>query len=240
MTLRATLGEVVDMVRHEAQLSTNTSRGIDHRDAIVAKIKRAYYTMAEDFDWQHLELKKESDVSRKILQAGSNTYGFPAAVNPLKISKVWVKWGSSWLPVDYGIKHEHYSAYDPDADQRGDPVTNWAFYNGDGFEVWPLPASNGVADGNNEIAFEGQKKVETLTADASRLDVDDQLIALQVATEIMATQGQKDGASVLAEAATRRLQTLRGNLGSKTRYRMGIGPVNASGALLPRHPLYIR
>lgn len=240
MALRTTLGEVVEQVRHEAELSTNTSRGVDHRDVLVAKIKRVYGTLAEDFDWPHLELKKESSVSRKILQAGSNTYSFPTAVNPLRITRAWVKHGSSWLPVDFGIKHRHYSAFDPDTNQRADPVTNWAFYNGDGFEVWPLPASNGVADGNNEIAFEGQKNVEALTEDGSRLDMDDHLVALMVATEIVAGHGQKDRAGVLAEAAARRMQTLRANLGSKTRYRMGLGPVNEANYMRPRHPEFIR
>ena len=240
MALRNTWGEVIEAVRHEARLSSNTSRGVDHLDVIKQKIKRVYYTLAEDYDWQHLELKKETAVSRKILQAGQNTYDFPSAVNPLKITKAWVKWGSSWLELDYGIKHSDYSAFDPDADQRSDPITSWAFYGGTGFEVHPVPASNGAADGANEVAFEGQKRVETLTTDSSRLDMDDHLVGLMVAAELLAGNDQEKAAGVLAEAANRRLETLRANLGSKTRYVMGRGRLNESGAMRPRHPTYIR
>lgn len=240
MALRSTFQEVIQQVRAEARLSSNTSRGIDHLEYIKQLIKRHYKTLAEDFDWQHLELKKESGVSRKILQAGSNTYSFPAAVNPLKITRAWVKWGSVWLPVEYGIKHQHYSALDPDQDQRTDPITNWAFYDGDGFEVWPMPASNGAADDNNEVAFEGQKNVEELLADNDRLDMDDILVSLMAATEILAANKQEEAAAVKGEAAMARLGRMRGNLGSKTRYVMGVGAVSDANTARPRHPVYIR
>jgi hypothetical protein len=238
MALRSTFNEVIEAVRNETRLSSNTSRGIDHLDHIKQLIKRHYYTLAEDFDWQHLELKKETGVSRKVLQAGSNTYDFPAAVNPLKITKMWVKHGT-WLEVGYGIKHSHYSASDPDADQRSDPVTNWAYYDGTGFEVWPTPASNGTADADGEVAFEGQKLVTTLTSTGSRLDMDDHLVTLMVAAEILAGQDQKVAAAVKAEAAQARLGRLRANLASKTRYVMGRGLV-AESAGMPRHPTFIR
>lgn len=240
MALRTTFGTVIEMTRAEARLSTNTSRGIDHLEYVKQLIKRHYKTLAEDFDWQHLELKKESGVSRKILQAGSNTYSFPAAVNPLKITRAWVKWGSVWLPVEYGIKHHHYSALDPDQDQRTDPITNWTFYDGDGFEVWPMPASNGAADDNNEVAFEGQKKVTELTDNDSRLDMDDILVSLMAAAEILAANEQKAAAAVKGEAAMARMGRLRANLGSKTRYVMGHGAVSDINAGRPRAPRYIR
>ncbi len=240
MALRTTFNEVIEAVRNECRISTNTSRGIDHLDHIKQLIKRHYKTLAEDFDWQHLELKKETGVSRKLLQAGSRTYNFPTAVNPLKVTRAFVKWGSTWLPLDYGIKHEHFSAFDPDADQRSDPITNWTFYSETEFEVWPLPASNGVADGANEVAFEGQKKVEELVDTSNRLDIDDHLIVLLVSSEILAANEQKVAAGVKAEAAQARLERIRANLGSKTRYVMGSGPLSGAGAMRPRHPTYIR
>jgi hypothetical protein len=238
--LRNTLGEVVEMTRLEAKLSTNTSRGIDFLDHIKQLIRRNTTTLAEEFDWQHLELKKESSVSRKILQAGSRTYNFPTAVNPLRITRAWVKWGSTWLELNFGIKHQHFSAYDPDADQRADPITNWGFYSDTEFEVWPLPASNGVADGNNEVAFEGQRKIDALTDDNSRVDMDDILVSLMTATEILAGNDQEKAAAIKGDAAMARLAHLRStrSLGSKARYAMGRGRID-SDVGRPRHPRYI-
>lgn len=239
--LRNTFNEVIQMTRSEASLSTNTSRGIDHLEHIKQIIRRNVVTLAEQFDWQQLELKKESAVSRALLQAGLRTYTFPTAVNPLKITRLWVKWGSVWERVDYGVKLDNFAALDPDADQRSDPVTNWDFYSDTEFEVWPLPASNGVANGANEVAFEGQRKTDTLVANGDRVDMDDILISLMTAAELLAENGKKAASQVKADAAMARLNTVRGNLGSKTRYTIGVGIINDAGSrLLPRHPAYIR
>ena len=228
------------MVRNEARLSTTTSRGIDHLDHIKQLIKRHYYALAEDFDWQHLEIKRDSGTSRKLLQAGSQYYDFPTALNVLKISGAWVKWGSGWERVEYGITYADRSVYDADADQRADPIKKWMFYGGTQFEVWPLPASNGVADGANEVAFEGQKVVERLTSDSSRMDMDDILVSLMVSSEILAANDQETAAKVKAGAAQSRMETLRGNLSSKTRYCMGLGTVSDAGRGYPRHPHFVR
>lgn len=240
MALRTTFQEVIQMTRAEAKLSTNTSRGIDHLENIKQIIRRNVVVLAEQYDWQHLELKKESAVSRVQLQAGLRTYTFPTAVNPLKITQVWVKWGSLWQKVDYGIKHEDWNYLDPDQNQRTDPVTNWAFYSDTEFEIYPLPASNGVVNGINEIAFEGQRKTTPLLADGDRVDMDDLLIALITAAELLADQGKDKAASTKGSAAETRLLTVRGNLGSKTRYAMGLGVIHEAPYAWPRHPQFIR
>lgn len=240
MALRTTFGGVVEQVRNETRLSSNTSRGIDHIDHIRQVVKRTYKTLAEDFDWEHLQLKRDSAVSRKLMQAGSRYYNFPTAVNPTKITGAWVKWGAVWLPMDYGITYDDRTAFDPDNDSRVDPPRKWAYYGGDQFEVWPLPATNGTADGSNEIAFEGQKAVEDLTSDSSRLDIDDHLVVLMAATEILASHGQKEHAQVKAGAAQARLARVRANMASQTRVCIGLGVVNSSASNLPRHPRWVR
>lgn len=241
MALRTTFQEVVQMVRNESRLSTNTSRGIDHLDHIKQLVRRHYLTLAEDYDWPHLRIKKESSEGRKVLAAGQRYYNFPVNLNPLKIERAVVKFGNQWLPVEYGINYtDQYSAMDPDSNQRTDPVTNWTFYTDAMFEVWPLPASNGVANGNNEIAFEGQKNVELLVADTNRLDMDDMLISLMCSSEILAANDQKTAAEVKGQAAMARLGRLRANLRDRTRYAMGLGQVRNSAHMWPRHPDYIR
>jgi hypothetical protein len=137
------------------------------------------------------------------------------------------------------VGYPQYSMTNPDADMRSDPVLSWSFYGGDQFEVWPLPASNGVANVINEIAFQGQRKVEQLLEDTSRLDMDDILVILRVSTEILASQKRMEAASVKGESAKTRLESIRGNLASKSKYVMGKGRVGPDTAW-PRHPVYIR
>lgn len=240
MALRVTLGEVIEAVRAECGLSTNTSRGIDHKDQIRQLIRRHQEALAEDFDWQHLEVRRDAEGARKLLQAGSRYYNFPDGLNPLKIEGAWVRWGGIWRELHYGIDYGQHTTYDPDNNERSDPPTHWAYAGAEQFEVWPLPTTNGVEGGNNEVGFSGQKKLETLTGDSSRLDLDDILVTLLVSTEILAGQKRTEAASVKGDAAMARLQRMRANLSSKSRYVMGRGRVASGRHLWARHPLYIR
>lgn len=241
MPLRSQFGEVVQMTRNEARLSTNTSRGVDHLEHIRQIIRRNVVQLAEDFDWVHLNLKKDSAVGRVLLQAGLKSYAFPTALNVNKISQAYVRFGNVWQRVNYGITYEHYSAFSPDLNQRTDPVTNWQFYSDIEFEVWPLPATNGVANDTNEFAFEGQRKTDSLLQDSDKVDMDDILVSLLAAAEILAGNNQKLAAQQKSELAVARLLRVRGNLGSKTRYTIGLGRIASSDErLYPRHPDYIR
>lgn len=240
MALRSTFGQVIEMVRNEARLSTNSSRGIDHLDHIKQVIRRHYATLAEEYDWQHLNVVRDSASSRKVLQAGSRYYNFPADINPLAIERAWVKFGGVWEPLAYGIGYPQYSAFDPEADQRTDPVTHWDFHGDAQFEVWPLPASNGSAGGDGEVAFEGLKRIETLTTTSNRLDMDDHLVTLLAASEILTENGQKGAAEIKTGLANARLLGVRRRMNDKQPVRMGLGKVGESASYLPRHPRYIR
>jgi len=238
MALRSTFAEVVTMVRNEARQSTNSSRSTDHTNYIKELIKRYYETLSEDFEWEHLKITKDTTVGRKVLAAGQRYYDFPTTLNILKINpQAWVKHSGIWKPVNYGIGFDQYSIYDPADSARSDPVERWNFYNSQ-FEVWPVPSVNGAADADGEIAFEGQKLVTALTADADRLDMDGRMISLFVAAEILASDGQKTAAEVKASAATARRDRMSGALSNKRRVTLGTGYVD-QGRARPRHPTYV-
>lgn len=239
MALRTTLNDIVEMVRGECKLSTNTSRGIDHRDHLITLIRRHYQMLAEDYDWQHLELKKTDAVSRVHLQAGSRYYNFPSAVNVQKITKAHVLWSGVWTPLDYGINYRDYTAISPEDDERTDPPQSWEFYGHEQFEVWPLPASDHSTDAPYGVAFEGQRAVEALTNNSNRADLDDILITLFVSAEVLGGMEKKTAAEMKLSAAQARLTKLRGNLGDKSRVRMGLGRIGHSRGV-PRRIDYVR
>ena len=71
---------------------------------------------------------------------------------------------------------------------------------GDGFEVWPVPASDGDADApySNWIGFEGQKAVESYVSDANRADIDVMVDTL-VANNVSVLLGNGNGTFQLVQ-----------------------------------------
>jgi len=117
-------------------------------------------------------------------------------------------------------------------------VLKWDRYGNNQFEVWPLPSTNGdaAAPYSNWVGFEGQKAVEAYVADTNRADLDDYLIALYVAAELLAENGQKGASDAKAGAANARRNNLRASMSDKSRFTMGRGMVTEVGRTYPRHP----
>lgn len=224
--LRKTLDEIVEDVRAEAGLSTNTSRGIDHGEHIRALIRRNHQTLARQYEWRHLRLKREQ--ATVTMQAGSRYYDFPAQLDVQRIESVWFKWGNIWSPLEPQLPIDIYNALDSSQDQRADPVTHWDWYNDDGqlqFEVWPLPASDGGV-----VGFEGKKLVDPLTTGQSRADLDSDLLALAVAAELLGESEKEEAAKIKAGAFRDLRDQLLGGLTSRKRFVPGgVDPKMGSG-----------
>ena len=238
MALRQTFGSIVEMARNEARLSTNSSRGVDHLDHVKQLVKRHYTVLAEDFDWEHLSVKRDVADCRVQLQAGDRYYDLPTAMNNQKIGKMWVKWGTVWREPDYGITFEDYSSRDPDSNNRDDPVSKWDRYGNLQFEVWPLPATNGdaAAPYSGWVGFEGQRAITQYVSDSDLADMDDFLVALFVAAELLAENGQKGASDAKVSAAVRRRDNLKASMSDKSRWTIGRGMLSGNGRNYPRHP----
>lgn len=233
MALRKTFGEIIEATLSEASLSTNTSRGTDRREHVKQVIRRHYSLLLEEYDWEHLKLKRDDSQGQVLTQAGLRNYNFPAALNPMKIDELWIKWGSSWHKADYGIDIAHYNGDDSDEDQRTDPVLRWSRWGDDQFEVHPLPASDGV-----EMRFVGQKLGEMLVADGSRADIDDIVLYLRSAATILAESGQKDASQEKLSAAGARLSAVRAGYSDQTKVRVSMG--DAGPRRFPRVITHVR
>jgi len=207
------LSLLTEMVQDESRTSSATSRGVDHRAYLQRLIKRVQQELYDDYDWPFMRITR--DAAGKDMAAGQRYYDFPTALNPDRISRVWHQFGGLWTPLDQGITPAEYNAYDSDADVRADPPQKWDWYGESQFEVWPLPAS-----ANGEVRFEGMKSLTLLSNDAATADLDDHLIVLFCAAEVLAPNNQKD-ASLKLQKAQRRLATLRGNLGTQKRVVFG-------------------
>lgn len=227
-----TLGQIVEMVRSEARQSTNTSRGTDNLDNIKQLIKRHYQMLLDEFDWQHLTIKRHHAV--KDLLPNSQFYDFPEMLNTDRIENVWVYHGNMWLKLDYGIDYDELNCHDSDMGESSTHPLRWDYYGHDQFEVWPMPTGVGV-----KVAFEGQRKVEPLINNNSKVYLDDIMISLFVASEILAANNQKDAKIKNDKAEGRRLQ-MRSGKGSHKRIAVGRGEVGNGGVYHPREIKSVR
>lgn len=219
MAIGTTLNEIIEMTRNESKLSSNSSRGSDMREHIIQLIKRHYQVLADSYDWQHLELKRNE--AFKACNANQRYYDFPTNLNTDKIDCAKFKFGGTWGEMDYGISLDDYNSQDSEAGQTSNIVLKWDYYGLGQFEVWPMPSgSDGI------VSFVGQKKITPLTTDDARADLDDLLIALMASSEILAGNGQRDAAKIKADAAVTRLQQMRAGKADKTRIQVGIGEVS--------------
>lgn len=224
------LHEVIDMVLDEARMSSNASRGPDYRNYVKRLIIRHQRTLYDGYYWPFMELKHaDGDIA---LVAGTRYYNFPDKLDLEGAIRLWHEFGTIWIELDRGINMADYSAYNSDDDDRADPALKWDSYDETQFEIWPIPASAGT------VRFEGRKKLNELIDEDDTLDLDDELVALHCAAEILASNKQADAGAKQEQARTR-LTQLRANLSKKKDVRMGLGesdnsaPPNRKG--WPRH-----
>lgn len=225
MALYTSFGELVEMVRDECAISSNASRGIDNRPYLKRLIKRNYENLVDKADWSFLIVDKDQAV--KAMQAGERYYDFPIAMDMRYAIEAWLFWGNTFLPLRYGIGPQEYAAYNSDNPAvRADPVIKWQIVSDDQFEVWPTPASNGdisaVPKTSPYVRFTGKRKARPLVADTDLMDMDDQLVVLVTAAEILERQ-QKGSGAPKASAAADRFNVVKGLYAHRRKIRMGMG-----------------
>jgi hypothetical protein len=123
-------------------------------------------------------------------------------------------------PLSKGISDEHYALFDSRTGVRSDPVLRWDVkFTGvkEQIEVWPIPSSNSMT-----LAIKGRMKPGGLVNDSDLVLLDDKLILLFSAAQILEGQGAKD-AKTMANLANRRFFKLTGRWKSKDDgYRIGM------------------
>jgi hypothetical protein len=228
VALYTPFNELVEMVRNECAISSNSSRGNDQRDYLKQLIRRNYETLVDKEDWSFLVVDKDQAVV--AMQAGERYYDFPVAMDERYAIEAWVFWGNVFLKLRYGIGPLEYSAYNSDNPQvRADPVLKWQIVESDKsvqFEVWPTPASNGditvTPKSGQYVRFTGKRKARRMVQDSDPCDMDDQLLVLLTAGEVLERQEKGSGAVKIA-AANDRLTVVKGMYCHHQKVRMGMG-----------------
>lgn len=182
-------------------------------------IRETQERLYDEFDWPFLRVRRD-----KTLAAGQRYYDIPDDLNLERIIAVDVLHAGQWLPVERGICLEHYNQINSEGDERSDPAVRWEVIDtgsGEQIEVWPIPSVDGAL-----LRFTGIRKLTPLVAASDRADLDDQLITLFAAGELLSGSKNPE-AQVKFTQAARRKDVLQGRV-TKTRtnsFVLGGAPV---------------
>jgi hypothetical protein len=215
------LSDLVRQLRAEARLSTSSSTGLEADEYLMQLLRRIYETLWDDYEWEHSRLTRADGLI--TLVDGTHLYDLPTDAYFEGIEAVWYKdTGGNWLPLDYGIGHSLMNIEDTDAGEESDPVRRWAPYDTGTktqIEVWPKPGADATV-----IAVTGKRKPAVLKDGDSIVDLDDLVIVLMAAAEVLA-ESRPHEAKIKADAASARLLKVRAKASGKTRWSMGLGQV---------------
>lgn len=214
-----TLGELVTKLRVAARYDPNPALSKNMEPLFKQTLSDVQERLYDDFDWPFLKVQRD-----KELAAGQRYYDVPTDMDLERIIAVDTLVGTIWEPVERGITLDDYSACNSDLGARRDPLERWDVRDtgsGEQIEIWPIPTING-----GTLRFSGIRKLNPLIASSDRADLDDQIIVLFSAGEILAGKGAADEAKIKLQQASKRLDMLQGRV-SKTRnngFVLGGGP----------------
>jgi len=196
-----TLTQLIESVRLESGRSSSTSLGQNEEPALKQKINRVYEFFWFQYNWNHLKIM-DGD---KAVSAGVYKIDPPTSIDLERLEKVSCKYGGTWYPIERGITTELYNALDSEADERSEPIENYDIqWTGSAPQVvlWPRPVAN------TTVRFQGYKAFSKLVNGSDVCLLDDMLIYLHVAAELLARAGDTSAKEV-AMAARERLNLLK-------------------------------
>lgn len=197
-------GELIADLRIAARYDPNPALSLNLVPLMQSTIRNTQERLYDEFDWPFLRVRRD-----KVLSAGQRYYDIPVDLNLERIIAVDVQDGGKWIPVERGITLDHYSSIDSDLDHRNDPVRRWEVMDtgsGEQIEVWPIPATDGAL-----LRFTGIRKLKPLVENGDNADLDDQLIVLFAAGELMGGVKNPD-AQIKFSQGKKRKEILQGRV----------------------------
>lgn len=211
------LTRLISKLRAEIGRSTNVSVGVDDAPSLIAIMQRTQETLYDDYDWPHLRVTFPAIT----LNAGQRYYDLPDELNYDRIEDVAIRINGLPVPFRQGIDFNCYAVFDSDAGVRSNPAQRWdirSVEDAEQIEVWPIPS-----DSANSMQFKGIRKLRPLVDAGDVCDIDDRLIVLFSAAELLA-KDESPAANIKLKAAQQLYSRLKGrSAGARPTYRMGMG-----------------
>lgn len=210
--------ELILQLRAELRRSQSPAVGVEDLASLKQTLNHTIDVVAHMKDWPFLHRKFD----RITLQAGQRYYDMPAGLDLDRITFQKIKYGGSWYDICRGIAFDDYVGFDPEDNERSDPALKYDVVNIDGdeqIEIWPLPASD------HYLYFEGYLSVPKLVNDTDTCPLDDTIVVLFAAAELMQTVSKEEAAAKrdLANELMRQ-KAVRGARNSGAPVQIGLGP----------------
>lgn len=213
MARNVTLAKLVEEVRAEIGASPNVSQGIGSVPALEQTIRRNQERLYHEYNWPHLIIERDEPMVTQ-----GRYYTFDADVNFERILAAHVRYSDTWRPLEYGFDSMIYNRHDPDRGEFTDPVERWRHYEGNQYEVWPVPTTNNL----QTVRFRALRYLNPLLANTDKCDIDSTLLVLYSAAEILARLKAEDAENKLA-LANQHYRMIRGNFDKVQAFTMGGG-----------------
>jgi len=210
MARNTTLQVLLNDLRSESGHAISSALGKSTQEMMTNLLNRVQRRLWEDFAWPFLQVKKDI-----TLQAGQRYYDIPSGITLERVERAVFKNGSSWQKIFYGITAYDYTKHDSDTGTRSWPIWKYEAYGLSQVEVWPIPSENAnTTTGDGLFRLEGTGDLSAFVSMSDTADLDDQLIVLFAAAELLTRQKSPD-AQLKQQQANVHYQRLRARL-SKT------------------------
>lgn len=183
-------------LRAETGRSVKLSVQTDDLPRLDQILRRTQETLYDEYDWPHLRVLEKVQLAN-----GQRYYDLPANVNVERIASMAAWWNGIPHPLERGILWPEYGSYDSRDDDRSDPPLRWDVrFTGttEQLEVWPIPASDQAF-----LEIKGTRNLPPLVNEDDRLVLDDTLVVLFAAAEILMSEGAPEAEMKLRMAQDR-------------------------------------
>jgi hypothetical protein len=212
MARGTSLSALRDMLRAEIGASSNVAMGVNTQDQYDHVLRRTQARLWADHDWSFGFIERDEPLLKN-----ERYYAFDNDIDYDRISMASVKWGDIWRPMQAGITPELFNTFDSDAGETSTPAMRWQHYEGNQFEVWPVPSEHGQT-----LRFRAIKKLPPLLSPSDTAVLDDNLIVLFAAAELLGRSKAADAPAKLSQA-TSHYNKLKGNSNKGDRFIFGGG-----------------
>ena len=203
------LSKLVKDLRAECGHSLSVAQGQASEETLRYLLARQQEELYEGYEWSFLKIHRAIPS-----QAGERYYNYPAEIPFERVTHVWshTKDGTDWLALEKGIDPTMYAYINSDNGQRSWPARRWDHHaETNQIEIWPMPDRD-----NGEILVYGMRPLAPLLKSDDVCTLDDKLIVLFTAVEVLMKTAPKE-AEVKSQKAQRVLQRLLAQQGSRKR-----------------------
>lgn len=218
MARKTSLLSLVAMLRAETGRTQSVAVGTDELDNLKVVLRRTQEMLYDDYDWPFMQCQRTVS-----LADGQQHYDFPSDLPLDNIEDMAVEYNGVYRGIERGIDFSDYSSFDSNAStpDESTPALKWDVRETgttEQIEIWPIPSDN-----SQTLYIFGKKALADLIQEADTADLDDQLIVLFAAAEMLARQKSGDAQAKL-ELANKRLMDLKRNSKKKTKtVQVGLG-----------------